>query len=219
MPSCQYHHQYCSRKAPRYGIFSLRVRCRSRRNRRRPLPTTAGWETRQTHASRAANTTRSWESASNPNYGSFQTVRARCLEKTPNRQTIMNLYSCHSRRFREWSKEYGSVFSLKLGSANVVVLCDRKAIHKLLVEKGANFSDRPNTYVGQLLTQGDHVALQQMDTTWREKRKVISHTFSPKQLDENHYKVQEAECVTITFFFFFLLLLLRRTESKVWTGL
>jgi cytochrome P450 len=100
-------------------------------------------------------------------------------------------------RFREWSKEYGSVFSLKLGSANVVVLCDRKAIHKLLVEKGANFSDRPDTYVGQILTRGDHVALQQMEPTWREKRKVISHTFSPKQLDEKHYKVQEAECVTL----------------------
>ena len=107
-------------------------------------------------------------------------------------------------RFREWSKQYGSVFSLKLGSANIVVLCDRKAIHKLLVEKGANFSDRPESYVGNLLTQGDHVALQQMDTTWREKRKVISHTFSPKQLDENHYKVQEAECVTFYFPPFFL---------------
>ncbi|TVY56444.1 Cytochrome P450 monooxygenase patI [Lachnellula cervina] len=101
------------------------------------------------------------------------------------------------KQFREWSKEYGSVFSLKLGSANIVVLCDRKAIHKLLVEKGANFSDRPESYVGHLLTQGDHVALQQMDTTWREKRKVISHTFSPKQLDENHYKVQEAESTVL----------------------
>jgi cytochrome P450 len=78
-----------------------------------------------------------------------------------------------------------------------VVLCDRKAIHKLLVEKGANFSDRPDSYIGQILTQGDHVALQQMEPTWREKRKVISHTFSPKQLDEKHYKVQEAEYVTI----------------------
>lgn len=28
---------------------------------------------------------------------------------------------------------------------------------------------------------------------WREKRKIISHYLSPKQLDEKHYKVQEAE--------------------------
>ena len=96
-------------------------------------------------------------------------------------------------RFREWSKEYGSVFTLKLGSANVVVLCDRKAIHKLLVEKGSIYSDRPGSYVGKLLTKGDHLALEQMTPIWREKRKIISHNFSPNQLDQKHFKVQEAE--------------------------
>jgi cytochrome P450 len=96
-------------------------------------------------------------------------------------------------RFREWATEYGPVFSLKLGPANVVVLCDRKAIHKLLVEKGAIYSDRPDSYVGHLLTKGDHLATAQMDPVWREKRKVIAHNFSPKQLDEKHFRVQEAE--------------------------
>jgi cytochrome P450 len=96
-------------------------------------------------------------------------------------------------RFREWSKQYGSVFTLKLGSANVVVLCDRKAIHKLLVEKGSIYSDRPGSCVGKLLTKGDHLALEQMTPIWREKRKIISHNFSPNQLDQKHFKVQEAE--------------------------
>jgi hypothetical protein len=45
------------------------------------------------------------------------------------------------------------------------------------------------------LTQGDHIALEQMDPIWREKRKVISHNFSPKNLDEKHFQVQEAEYV------------------------
>ncbi|KAK5189962.1 hypothetical protein LTR47_005961 [Exophiala xenobiotica] len=97
------------------------------------------------------------------------------------------------KQFREWAREYGPVFSLKLGPSNVVVLCDRKAIHKLLVEKGAIYSDRPETYVGQLLTKGDHLAVAQMDPLWREKRKVIAHNFSPKPLDEKHFRVQEAE--------------------------
>ncbi|PVH69785.1 cytochrome P450 [Cadophora sp. DSE1049] len=39
------------------------------------------------------------------------------------------------KQFREWSKQYGAIFTLKLGSANVVVLCDRKAIHKLLLDQ------------------------------------------------------------------------------------
>lgn len=101
------------------------------------------------------------------------------------------------KQFREWAREYGPIFSLKIGPANVVVLCDRKAIHKLLVEKGNIYSDRPPSYVGYLLTKGDHVALQQMDPAWREKRKVISHNFSPKQLDEKHFEVQEAEATVL----------------------
>jgi len=36
-----------------------------------------------------------------------------------------------------------------------------------------------------------------MDPTWREKRKVIAHNFSPKQLDEKHFRVQEAEYVLL----------------------
>jgi cytochrome P450 len=96
-------------------------------------------------------------------------------------------------RFLKWAKEYGPVFSLKIGPSNVVVLCDRQAVHKLLVERGSIYSDRPPSYVGNLLTQGDHLALEQMDPAWREKRKIISHNFSPKRLDENHFKVQEAE--------------------------
>jgi cytochrome P450 len=77
------------------------------------------------------------------------------------------------------------------------VLCDRKAIHKLLVEKGNIYSDRPDSYVGWLLTKGDHVALQQMTPEWRERRKIISHAFSPKALDEKHFKVQEAEATVL----------------------
>lgn len=102
-------------------------------------------------------------------------------------------------RFKTWAKEYGPVFSLKFGPSNIIVLCDREAIHELLNKKGNIYSDRPNTYVGQLLTKGDHIAIHQMDAMWREKRKVIAHNFSPKALDERHYRIQEAEFVISAF--------------------
>lgn len=41
------------------------------------------------------------------------------------------------------------------------------------------------------------IALHQMDNLWREKRKVVAHNFSPKQLDEKHFKVQEAEATML----------------------
>ncbi|KEF57227.1 uncharacterized protein A1O9_07417 [Exophiala aquamarina CBS 119918] len=101
------------------------------------------------------------------------------------------------RQFREWAKEYGSVFSLKFGPSNIIVLCDREVIHELLDKKGSIYSDRPTTYVGNLLTQGDHIAISPADALWREKRKVIAHNFSPKMLDEKHFRVQEAEGIVL----------------------
>jgi len=79
----------------------------------------------------------------------------------------------------------------------MIVLCDRKAIHELLDKKGNIYSDRPHTYVGDLVTGGDMIALHQMDSLWREKRKVVAHNFSPKQLDEKHFRVQEAEATML----------------------
>lgn len=85
------------------------------------------------------------------------------------------------------------MYSLKLGTGNVIVLCDREAIHALLDKKSNIYSDRPESYVGQLLTKGDHIGLEPADKVWREKRKVVAHNFSPKMLDEKHFKIQEAE--------------------------
>lgn len=85
------------------------------------------------------------------------------------------------------------MFSLKFGPSSIIVLCDREAIQELLAKRGSIYSGRPTSYVGNLLTKGDHIAISQADSAWREKRKVIAHNFSPKMLDEKHYKVQEAE--------------------------
>ncbi|TVY34245.1 Cytochrome P450 monooxygenase, partial [Lachnellula occidentalis] len=99
--------------------------------------------------------------------------------------------------FRAWANKYGRISTFKLGPANIVVLCDCKAIHKLLVEKGSIYSDRPDTYIGNLYTKGNHLAIMQMIPEWREKQKIMAYNFSPNQLDQKHFKVQEAEYSTI----------------------
>jgi cytochrome P450 len=91
------------------------------------------------------------------------------------------------------------VYSLKFGPSTVVVLCDRKAIHSLLDKKGAIYSDRPPLYIGDMLTKGDHMALTTANAVWREKRKIVTHNFSPKMLDEKHFRIQEAELVQVCF--------------------
>jgi hypothetical protein len=39
----------------------------------------------------------------------------------------------------------------------------------------------------------DNVFVSSLNDTWKQKRKVLSHNFSPTQLDKKHFKVQEAE--------------------------
>lgn len=84
-------------------------------------------------------------------------------------------------------------FYLETRPANVVALRDHNAIHKLLVEKGSIYPNRPMSYAAKIPTKGDHVAFEQTSPAWRGKCKVIAHNFSPAQLDREHFKIQEAE--------------------------
>ncbi|OCK74678.1 putative cytochrome P450 oxidoreductase [Lepidopterella palustris CBS 459.81] len=101
------------------------------------------------------------------------------------------------RQFKDWAKEYGGIFSLKFGSGNAIVLCDRKAIHELLDKKGLLYSERPITYVGNIVTGGDHMIISSNDMVFREKRKIATHNFAPRMLDAKHVHVQEAEATVL----------------------
>ncbi|KAH6955730.1 putative cytochrome P450 oxidoreductase [Ilyonectria sp. MPI-CAGE-AT-0026] len=100
-------------------------------------------------------------------------------------------------KIAEWTKKYGSVFSLKFGSSNVVILCDRKAIFELFQKRGQIYSDRPQTFMGNYLHVSNHIFALSAGPEWRMKRKLVAHNFSPKQLDEKHFRVQEAEATIL----------------------
>ena len=56
-------------------------------------------------------------------------------------------------RFREWSQQYGKIFSLKIGPRNIIVICDRKAVYELIDRKGSIYSDRPPNIVPLFITR------------------------------------------------------------------
>ncbi|CZR64449.1 related to O-methylsterigmatocystin oxidoreductase [Phialocephala subalpina] len=99
------------------------------------------------------------------------------------------------KKFHAWAQEYGSVFSLTVGTTNIVVLCDRKSVHSLMDKKGSIYSDRPPQYVANYITHGDHLTLESQGPSWREKRSVVTRNLNPKLLDEKHWRIQEAEAV------------------------
>ena len=94
---------------------------------------------------------------------------------------------------KDWAAIYGKIYSLTVGPNNIVVLCDRKAVRDLIDKKSAIYSDRPEDYVGKLLTGGDHTLLDDYNAVWREKRKQMAKHLSPKRCDEKHSSIQEAE--------------------------
>ncbi|RHZ50537.1 hypothetical protein CDV55_103176 [Aspergillus turcosus] len=99
------------------------------------------------------------------------------------------------KKFMEWSHKYGKIYSLKVGSGTMIVICDRKAVHELIDKKGSIYSDRPPNIVPLFITRGNHMTMECQTPSWREKRTVVTRNLNPKSLDEKHFRVQEAEAV------------------------
>ena len=79
----------------------------------------------------------------------------------------------------------GQCSSFWFRSANVVVLCDGKAIRSLLDKKGNIYSDMPDRYPRKIPTHAT------MLPYWR----VLAYDISPKNLNEKHRQVLEVERV------------------------
>lgn len=62
-------------------------------------------------------------------------------------------------QFTKWAKQYGGIYSLKLGTGNAVVLTDRRLVKELVDKKSAIYSERPRSYVAELISGGDHILL------------------------------------------------------------
>ncbi|KAJ4360291.1 uncharacterized protein N0V89_000852 [Didymosphaeria variabile] len=104
------------------------------------------------------------------------------------------LYSFGSRdkRLKEWADKYGSIYSLKIGAATLILLNDKRTVHNLLDKRSAIYSDRPKDQ--QMITAlKENFAFFDASPAWRATRKIAAHFMSPKNLDETIMAVQEAE--------------------------
>ncbi|KAK5687695.1 hypothetical protein LTS10_001835 [Elasticomyces elasticus] len=101
------------------------------------------------------------------------------------------------KKFLGWAKEYGSIYSLKVFDATMIVIADRKAVYELLDKKGSIYSERPRLEVPLYMSRGCHMTFEQTTPEWREKRTVVTRNLNPKNLDEKHFRVQEAESTVL----------------------
>ncbi|KIW80425.1 hypothetical protein Z517_07040 [Fonsecaea pedrosoi CBS 271.37] len=103
-------------------------------------------------------------------------------------------------KFHEWSKLYGPVVGLKLGPQNVVVLNNYKSVKELFDKRGALYSSRPDSYVGnQLLCPNEtHILLVPYGPGWRALRKAVQAMLNVTAVDRL-LPVQEAEAAQTLF--------------------
>lgn len=62
-------------------------------------------------------------------------------------------------QFTRWAKEYGGIYSLKLGTGTAVVLTSRRLVKELVDKRSVKYSARPASYVANLISGGDHILL------------------------------------------------------------
>ena len=73
--------------------------------------------------------------------------------------------------FTKWAKQYGGIFSLKLGSGTAVVLTDRRLVKQLIDKRSGIYSNRPHSYVSHnLITGGDHILIAHDGKVWQYYR-------------------------------------------------
>jgi len=101
-------------------------------------------------------------------------------------------------RFTQWARQYGGMYSLKLGPATAIVLTDRRLVKELLDRKSSIYSNRPLSYVSHdLITGGDHLLVMDYGETWRLFRKIIHQRFKEQVCETEHITLQNAEAVQL----------------------
>ncbi|GLB36895.1 putative cytochrome p450 [Lyophyllum shimeji] len=85
------------------------------------------------------------------------------------------------RRFEEWTKQYGPVFSLRQGLTTVIVIGRYDAAVEIMEREGAHLADRPlSISAGETLSGGMRVLLTPFGERFKKMRKALHAHLSPK---------------------------------------
>ncbi|KAJ5698483.1 hypothetical protein N7462_000488 [Penicillium macrosclerotiorum] len=95
-------------------------------------------------------------------------------------------------KFKEWAKQYGPIYSLKVFNSTMIVLSDPEIVANLVDKKGAIYAERPPNAVVNYLTDG-HFFPFEKGQSWKLKRAIAVRYLSPQRLDSHHFRIQEAE--------------------------
>ncbi|KAI3619427.1 cytochrome p450 [Moniliophthora roreri] len=82
-------------------------------------------------------------------------------------------------KFTEWARQYGGIYSLKIGSGTIIVLTSMDSVKKLLDRRNATTASRPLDHVTDMIMKGLFLPLMPNNNLWRVQRKIANTILVP----------------------------------------
>ncbi|XP_046568798.1 cytochrome P450 2C23-like [Haliotis rubra] len=93
------------------------------------------------------------------------------------------------KKFREWHKQYGDIFSVYIGNRLVIVMNGYEVLKDAFVKHGDVFSDRPHVFVIDEISNGMGV-LGTSGQVWKEQRRFTLSTLRDFGMGKNMLQVK-----------------------------
>ncbi|QPC63314.1 hypothetical protein HYE67_005545 [Fusarium culmorum] len=121
----------------------------------------------------------------------------------PTLPIIGNLHQMPTRKgylkLAEWAKQYGDMYSFKIGSTTTIVLSNRRLVKEILERRSVISAGRPAVYGLEKLVFGGHfILLQQPDAPmYRISKKLLHQYFGEPAIDRSHLRIINAEATQL----------------------
>ncbi|KAL3474493.1 cytochrome P450 [Aspergillus californicus] len=102
-------------------------------------------------------------------------------------------------QFREWSKIYGSIYTIWLGRRPTIVISDPAIASELLEKRSTKYSTRPRFVVmGEIYWDMANILVQPYSKEWTIRRKLLHSALTPRALD-GYKPLQQAESARLCY--------------------
>ncbi|KAK7588307.1 hypothetical protein V3481_007334 [Fusarium oxysporum f. sp. vasinfectum] len=102
-------------------------------------------------------------------------------------------------KFAEWAKQYGNMYSIKIGSTTTVILSSRRLVKEILERRSAVTAGRPASYaLEKLVFRGHFITIQKPDTPmYRVSKRLLHQYFGEPAIDRSHLRIINAEATQL----------------------
>ncbi|KAK7973742.1 hypothetical protein PG990_011656 [Apiospora arundinis] len=101
-------------------------------------------------------------------------------------------------KFTEWARQYGGLYTLKLGGGTMAVITDRRIVKSTADKKSNIYSHRPPSYVShELITKGNHLLVMFYGDKWRVFRRLIHQHLTENMVEREHLAIVNAEAIQL----------------------